>query len=56
MDGEEVIDFKFVKAETAIPEEGEEVSTGVFPTMIWNNGSEMSYNDVWSYSVTSKGD
>jgi len=53
---DEVEDFRIVRAETAIPEEGETVPAGTFPTMIWSNGSDMQYDDVWSYTVTSKGE
>lgn len=54
-----ILEFSFVEAYIAIPDDLEELSLipkGVSQDMIWSNGFEMRLDDHWSYSVVSKGE
>lgn len=54
-----ILEFKFVEAYIAIPEDEEELALipkQNVPDMIWNDGSDMLWDDKWSYSSVSKGE
>lgn len=59
IDENEVVDFKFVEAYIAIPEDEEEralIPNECHKEMIWSNGYNMRLDDKWSHVAVSKDD